>query len=393
MMINVHRIQGEEMFNTLFTLNSYSLAASPPFRSREEWDTIVRQRQGMNCQVLFEDVNPVSIAVSTPMKQNLRGKLFPACGVWGVSTFPSARRKGYCRQVITSLLSSEHDSGKIFSNLYPFRESFYERLGYVSFPLTKIARFSTLSLSHLLKMDIDGEIKLQLVGAANDIYREYLARMREKRHGMAFFDYADMGRVNQNLFWIAQAEVDGKIEGLMMYRILGEEVGKYNFEALRFYYTTSRARNLLLGWIARHIDQADRVEVWLPEDEYPESWLADIQVKVESAVRPAMNRVLDVENIGGMQVSQGSFSAKIIDPVCPWNEGAWHFEFGEGILLVSRTPNADFDLTIQGLSALVSGMPDPQDFSLRGWGNPDPFQISTLRTMFPPMRPFMHEIF
>jgi predicted acetyltransferase len=393
MMTKIRSIQGDEMYNALYTLNSYSLAASPPFRSREDWDAIVRQRQGMNCHALFEDDNPVSIAVSTPMKQNMRGKLYPACGVWGVSTFPSARRKGYCRQVMASLLSSDHDSGKTFTNLYPFRESFYERLGYVAFPLTKIARFSTLSLSHLLKMDIAGDIKLQLVGAANDTYREYLAGMREQRHGMAFFDYADLGRVNQNLFWTALAEVDGKIEGLMLYRILGEEVAKYNFEAIRFYYTTSRARNLLLTWIARHIDQADRAEVWLPEDEYPECWLADIQLKVESAVRPGMNRVLDVEKIGGMQVGEGSFSAKIIDPVCPWNEGAWHFESGEGKLSVSRTPNADFDLTIQGLSALVSGMPDPQDFSLRGWGNPGPSQIFSLRNMFPPMRPFMHEIF
>jgi predicted acetyltransferase len=294
---------------------------------------------------------------------------------------------------MASLLSSDHDSGNTFSNLYPFRESFYERLGYVSYPLTKIARFSPLSLSPLIKKDIGGEIKLQFIGEAHDIYCEYLTRMREKRHGMAFFDYADMGRVNQNLFWTAQAEVDGKIEGLMLYRILGEEVGKYNFEAIRFYYANSRARNLLLGWIARHIDQADRVELWLPEDEYPECWLADIQVKVESAVRPAMSRVLDVAKIGGMQVGKGSFSAKIIDPVCPWNEGAWHFESVGGSLVISRSRDTDLELTIQGLSALVSGIPDPQDFSLRGWGNPDPHQITSLRAMFPPMRPFMHEIF
>ena len=393
MKTSIRRLQGEEMFNTLFTLNSYSLAASPPIRNRDEWDTIVRQRQGMNCHTLFEDDNPVSIAVSTPMKQNVRGKLFPACGVWGVSTFPSARRKGYCRQVIASLLSSDHDSGKTFSNLYPFRESFYERLGYVSFPLTKVARFSPLSLSPLLNKDIGGEIKLQFIGEAYDTYREFLAEMREHRHGMAFFDHGDRGRVNQNLVWTALVIVEGNIEGLMLYRILGEEVGKYNFEATRFYYKTSRARNVMLSWIARHVDQADRVEVWLPEDEYPECWLADIQVKVESAVRPAMSRVLDVEKIGGMQVGEGSFSAKIIDPVCPWNEGVWHFEFVDGNLGVSRSRDTDLELTIQGLSALVSGVPDPQDFSLRGWGNPDASQISSLRAMFPPMRPFMHEIF
>ena len=87
----------------------------------------------------------------------------------------------------------------------------------------------------------------------------------------------------------------------------GEEVTKYNFSAIRFYYQTSRARNLLLCWIARHIDQVDRVEIWLPADEYPETWLADTQVKVESAIRAAMSRVLDVEKIGGMRCGRRQF--------------------------------------------------------------------------------------
>ena len=34
----------------------------------------------------------------------------------------------------------------------------------------------------------------------------------------------------------ALAEFHGKIEGLMLFRILGEEVTKYNFAAYRFYY-------------------------------------------------------------------------------------------------------------------------------------------------------------
>jgi predicted acetyltransferase len=393
MKTTIRQLQGEEMYDALYTLNSYSLHPSPPFQNKEEWFSIVSERQGMNCHALFEDEKPVSVAVSTPMTQNMRGKLFPASGVWGVSTFPSARRKGYCRNVMASLLSADYDSGKAFSNLYPFRESFYERQGYVSFPLTKIARLKTVSLAPLLKMNIGGEIRLQYVGEAYDTYREYLSAMREHRHGMAFFDYADRVRANRNLFWTALAIIDGKVEGIMLYRIVGEEVTKYKFDAIRFYSTTSRARYLLLDWIARHIDQVDRAELWLPEDEYPESWFADIQVKVEAAVRPAMCRVLNVEKIGGMQVGAGSFSARIVDPQCPWNESVWRFASADGKLQVSRTSKADCELTIQGLTALVSGMPDPQGFPFRGWGNPDLAHISTLRAMFPGMRPFMHEMF
>jgi hypothetical protein len=149
----------------------------------------------------------------------------------------------------------------------------------------------------------------------------------------------------------------------------------------------------MLNWIARHIDQTDRVEIHLPPDEYPETWLSDLEVKVESAIRPGMNRVLDIEKIGGMSAGDGEFSARVIDPICPWNEGAWHFEGRGGILAVSKAPQADCDLTIQGLSALIAGTRVHQDLPLRSWGDPDSKTQAAMREMFLGMIPFMHENF
>ena len=389
----VRHLQGEEMLETLYTLNSYSLHPSPPYQNKDEWMMIVRERQGMNCHAVFEDETPKSVAVSTPMTQNLRGKLYPVSGVWGVSTHPTARRKGYCRQSMTAVLSADCERGMAFSNLYPFRESFYERLGYVCFPLTKIAKFTPASLAPTLKMETGGEIDLKLIGEAYDTYREYLAEMRQEQHGMAFFDMGDRAAANRNTFWLAHAKFDGNLEGMMLYRVLGEEVTKYNFVAYRFYYRTSRARYLMLNWIARHVDQADRAEIWLQEKEYPETWMADFLVKTESAIRPAMSRVLDVERIGGMNVGEGCFSAQIIDPLCPWNEGAWKFESSSGKLQVRKTSKAECQLTVQGLTALIAGAHDPQDFSLRGWGNPDLSIQDIQRKMFPRLSPFLHENF
>ncbi|NTU76580.1 MAG: hypothetical protein HGA90_02010, partial [Alphaproteobacteria bacterium] len=62
--------------------------------------------------------------------------------------------------------AAEHDIPAIdlvIVNLYPFRESFYERLGYVAFPLAKIAKFAPQSLTPLLNMQTGGEIDLQLL--------------------------------------------------------------------------------------------------------------------------------------------------------------------------------------------------------------------------------------
>jgi predicted acetyltransferase len=393
MKFSIRPLQGDGIFDVLYPLAQYALHPTPPFQNREEWLNNVRGRKGLTSYASFEDEKPVSIAVSTAMTQNLRGKLFPASGVWGVATDPSARRKGYCRQTITSLLAAEKESGKVFSNLYPFRESFYERMGYVSFPLTKVAKLSTLSLSPLLNLNTGGEIELKPVGEVFGTYREYLADVRQHRHGMGFFDFGDQSAADRANLWLAFARFDGQVEGLILYRIQGEEVTKFNFVAYRFYYRSSRARTLMLSWIAHHIDQTDRVELSLPPDEYPETWLSDIEVKVESAVRSAMNRVLDVEKIGGMNAGDGAFSVEVIDPICPWNESMWHFEESDGKLEVSKSSKADCELTIQALSALIAGTRDPQDFPLRGWGNPDSKIQAVMREMFPRTIPFLHENF
>jgi predicted acetyltransferase len=393
MKITTRAVQGEEMLESLYALTMYSLHSSPPFENKEDWMARVSERKGVTCHAAFENGEPMSIAASTAMTQNLRGKLFPASGVWGVATQPPARRKGYCKQTIASLLAAEREAGKVFTNLYPFRESFYQRLGYVAFPLVKIAKFPLLSLSPLLKMELEGEIDLRLIGEAYDAYRAYLAEMRLVRHGMGVFDYGDRSVANRNLVWTAQAKFDGKTEGLMLYRLVGEEPTKYHFLAIRFYYLTSRARYLLLNWVARHIDQAEGAELWLPADEYPETWLADLQIKVESASRPAMGRVLDIEKIGGMEAGAGHFSANVSDPICPWNEGAWRFEGRDGKLQVTKAAAADCEMTIQGVTALVYGTHDPQDLFMRGWGNPDPMLQAAQREIFPKMCPYLHENF
>lgn len=391
--ISIRQIQVPEMLDVLYSLTQYSLHPSPPFENREEWNAIVSGRKGVTCFTAYKNEKPVSVAVSTAMTQNMRGKLFPASGVWGVSTDPAVRREGYCRQTITALLQADRESGKAFSNLYPFRESFYERMGYIAFPLEKVAKLSTSSLHPLLKLHLDGEIELKMIGDAFETYRDYLKKMRDHQHGMGIFDEGDHSAAKRNRFWVAFARIQGKVEGLMIYRLTGDEVAKFNFVAIRFYYQTSQARYLMLNWIARHIDQANRAEIWLPAFENPELWFADLEVKVETAIRPSMTRILDIEKIGGMSVGKGTFSAKIIDPLCPWNDAIWKFESIEGCLQISKTTNADCELTIQGLSALVAGTRSPQDFPIVGWGNPDPNLQAIMREMLPPARPYLHENF
>lgn len=63
------------------------------------------------------------------------------------------------------------------------------------------------------------------------------------------------------------------------------------------------------------------------------------------------------------------------------------------MLHVSPTDEADCALSIHALAALVYGSNDPDSFAIRGWGSPSPPVQETMRAMFPPMTPYLHEFF
>jgi len=390
----IRRLSMEETLEVLFPLTSYAFHASPPFGDREKWEAFVRERKGMATFAMYEDETAVSTVVGSPMTQQVRGELYDVSAVWGVTTHPAARRQGHCRRLMARLLAAGRDAEQPLSCLYPFRESFYERLGYVTFPMAFKATFDPATLSPLLKNDLGGEVKQVLIGDGYDIYRSYTKRLQRRTHGMALFVHGEKERAQrENRSWLALARVDGELVGLMLYQLKGDEVTQFTLRAHRFYYDTPRARYLLLQWIARHVDQASEAELWLAPSEQPETWLADMQVSTDSLTRAPMGRVADVTSIGGMETGPGRFTARVSDPLCPWNEAVWHFETVDGRLQVGQASQADCELTVQALAALIYGTHDPADFVFRGWGAPSPDVQATMRTMFPPRLPYLHEWF
>jgi len=376
----IRQVEGEALVDALYPLTRYAFHASPPMGDEEAWKAWMRRLQGVTGFVLFEDGSArgasgassgaVACCASTAMIQNVRDGLFGMGGIWGVATHPAARRKGYCRRLMARQLAAMREAGRAFSGLYPFRESFYERLGYVSLPQSRRAIFAPIALAPLLQANLGGEVEMMLFGDGFDIYGAYLRRMQQHTHGMAIIAATEMFSTRSNHLWLAVARVGGEVVGIMLYDLRGEREGEFNLRAERFYYRTSQGRYLLLQWIARHIDQANRAELMLAPGELPETWLPDMNVAVETGSLAPMGRVVDVAAIGGMHTGAGRFSARISDPLCPWNEAVWRFEAADGLLQVAPAQESEFDLSIQGLSALVYGSYDPADLPIRGWGAP-----------------------
>lgn len=392
----IRQVSGGEMLDALHPLTSYAFHASPPFPEREQWDARVGVRPDVTCFVAYDGKTPVACVESTAMTQNVRGAVLGMGGVWGVVTHPSARRQGLCRRLLTELLASMRATGKGLSGLYPFRESFYERLGYVTFPQLRKAVFSPLALASLMDREVGGDVRLMLLGESVPIYRALTEKLQRVTHGMALVDTLVVSPSCRDRAWVAVAVVDGEPEGALLYSLEGDEVANFTMVASRWLALSSRARYLLLQWIARHIDQATRVELTLAPTERPETWWSDMKPQLKTTHVAPMGRVVDLAELQGLRAGPGAFTVRVSDPLCPWNEGVWRFESdGDELHVVTAgdTHALDGELSIQAISALVYGVHDPADFPFRGWGTVSPALLARLRSMFSPMLPHMHEQF
>jgi len=386
--VTIRHLHGDALLD-LIPLLGYAFEPSPPLPEREKWQPLAGYLAGATLCVLYEDDQPVAAAANSPMTQHIRGWLYPMGAVWAVATHPARRRKGYARQLMAHLFVLCRESGMPVSMLYAFRESFYERLGYTIFPQPRLARFSPSALMPLLKMDLGGSVTLYSIREGFDLYRGYLQKQQRRTHGMALGDDRSAVQIrDENKVWLAVARVNGEPVGVMTYRI---DLPQHNLVADRFYYGTSQGRYLLLEWLARHTDQVRTVELNLAPAERPDTWFADLNVAF-SSVEPPLGRVIDVMGLGGrMHTGPGSFCAEVHDPYGAWNEGGYRFATSDGVLEVSKADGIDCTLTINGLTALIYGTHDPEDFALRGWGNPPPELQATMRTMFSPQLPHLHE--
>lgn len=395
------QISGEELLETAYPLMDYAFGKTPTDEDKtEKWRKYLPYAADRYFLVSYMDGKPVATANNLPLTQNVRGKIYNMGGVAGVAVLPEARRRGLARQNVTKILEHSYEKGEIFSTLYPFRESFYERLGYTGFTPVRMLEFNPLGLSRLLKLNIEGEVERLHAKDAYEIWRNLTHQIQAETHGMAYRSEIAATSMRDNWqVWVAVARVAGEVVGAMLYKVDGYAK---ELKVPVFYYTQGAGKYLLLQWIAHHSDQTSSVLLAGRPTDYPEMWLTDLQAEVKTqnianGYSPTpMGRIVDVRKIGGMKVGAGaSFTATIRDEQCEWNNGTFRFATENGKLVVEEVSqnNADCELSIHGLSALVYGVCDPGDFEYRGWGNPSATVQADMLQLFPRQLTHLYEEF
>jgi predicted acetyltransferase len=391
----VRAVAGEEVLSAVAPLRAYAFQASPRPLDEEELRRRLPYASESRVLVAFDGDRPVATATALPMTQSVRGAVLAMSGVAGVAVHPGARRRGLARRLVGQLLAEGEAAGQALSCLYPFRESFYGRLGYVAMPQLRIARLDPRNLQPLLALDLGGSVDLVALADGLEELRGLLTALQPGWHGLALRGAVAAGAAAEVKHWLALARDDtGEVVGALQYEIR-QWRGELHAEVLLT--RTVSARYQLLQWLARHADQVTTAVLKLPPDTLVENWLADIDVTTGSRtdfVTP-MARVLSVRGLAGIGCGSGSLTIALRDVLCPWNDGTYTLAGEGGALGVTPGGAPEVALTPQGLSALVYGGYDPAELPVHGWGDPDAAMCGRLRALFPPPPnlPFLYEEF
>ncbi|SNQ45759.1 Predicted acetyltransferase [Frankia canadensis] len=391
--IAIRRIGPDERVKLSLPIQSYAFRASPA--SRDELVGLTATQRFYECHTTLlaeEDGVPVADASVVPMRQNVRGTMYPMAGVAGVATLPVARRKGIARSLVLALLDQMREGGSVVSALYPFRPSFYEKFGFVGLPAMRTASFAPSDLAGLIRAELGGDVVCERAGVGYDTYRVFTLKLAEQRHGFAVLpDTRAVEMRDTDDCWVATARLHGEVIGAATYRITG--LGG-DLTVSDFLTTGPLSRALLLQFFARHVDQVAKIVVPVSLDEAPELWVTDLAVQIEgrtSFPEPAapMARVLALEGLAGMACGPGRVVIDVVDD--PFIAGRYLLDGRSGQLVVNRQPHSEPDstLTVPGLSGLVYGVLDPEEVVVRRFGTMAAHAVSQLRTLFPRVTPFV----
>ncbi|MFD2083092.1 Predicted acetyltransferase [Actinopolymorpha cephalotaxi] len=396
----IRRVSGTELLTTANPLWAYAFSSSPVpdeqvERQRAELESGEADDSRVNL-VAFGGDEAEAVVAGISMRHNVRGTVFPMVGISGVATHPKARRRGHVRTLLTQMHEEMRDSGHVLSTLYPFRQSFYERFGYVGFPKPRSIRLEARGLERMLRVEVPGEVSVHRIGEVFDDYYALLETLLRERHGFSIFTRAGTVEVaKENKHWIVLARHEGEVVGALLYRTngFGNEL-----QGRQLLTRGPIGRTLLLQWLARHHDQYSSFTFELPPDERPDLWYVDLAYDDETKVSgpnhsAPMGRVLSVPGLAGIATGAARATVEVVDD--PFVAGTWTLDGRGGTLEVTpgsaggNGSGGTARLTSHGLAALVYGVIDPAELTLQGYGTVDAETAQALRTIFPPAAPYL----
>jgi predicted acetyltransferase len=395
--MEIRQLTADDRPEVSLPIQTYAFQASPPDDRLAEK---IRRRQdyyaGNVTLVAEENGAAVAEASAIPMRQNVRGRVYPMAGIAGVATLPLARRRGYARALVTRLLDQMRDEGHAMSTLYPFRPSFYERFGYVGLPRTRTVRFPPEPLAGLLRTELPGEITCERAGTGYPAYQDFTLKLLAERHGFAVLpEFRTVALKDADDSWIVIAHADGQPVAAAAYRITGFGGALRADDMLT---ASPLGRALLLRFFARHIDQVREIEVQVAADDFPELWATDLAAVTQATTAfpdsaAPMGRVLSLTALAGLAAGPERVVVEVTTDRYIGGRCVLDGRPGSLEITAGTTAEPDASLSAAGLSGLVYGVLEPEDVVVRGLGDIPRDAAARLRRLFPRCCPYLYARF
>ncbi len=312
--------------------------------------------------------------------QSVRGQLRKMGGIAAVATYPEHRGKGHVSRLLESAFVWMREHEQPVSMLHPFRESFYQRYGYVATATPLEIEIPTHAFVHYLDRKAEPDLTVERLRPleARPAYEGFLREMARGVNGFVLHDrLPDSQWLAQYRDWLYLLVRRGDaVVAAARYEKRGEKLNRGTLHFRELFWRDSSGRDALFRFIAAHRDNAESVILEVPSDAPVQSWVYDTMspFKLVMDEKPWMPRIIDVRSaLAGQAVpGDGRVVARITDERCPWNAGLFRLEAADGWLTVAPGAGAPaVSLDIRALSALLYGSLDCAELTRRGWMSGD----------------------
>lgn len=312
---------------------------------------------------LFADEDLRSICVHYDFETHLRGEWVPMAGLAAVATPPEHRRRGHVRRMIDESLDRWHEEFPLAA-LWPFSRSYYEQFGWATantayeyqLPLEQLSFARGTAEGRLTRVTADDWTALNEAYEAH-VAGESLGLRRDERWWRE--------RVLDDDPYVYAWERDGETRGYVVYTFesTGDGMGDRRIDVDELAAADDDALCGLLGFLADHDSQAERVDLYAPEDTLLDrvSDPGDVVCGVHTG---PMVRVVDVahalETVPFPEDVTAELTLAVSDDTAPWNDGVFALDVAEGEGTCTRAEtleagDADVTVDVGTLSQLVVG--------------------------------------
>jgi predicted acetyltransferase len=236
------------------------VARSFPQRSAAYWEEVLSDGWHGGREALWvavDDGRPVAACQLLRLRQWWGGVAVPVTGVGAVSVALTHRRRGLAARLCVAGLVAGRDRGDLGSALFPFRTSFYRRLGY---GLAGRALQYTIAPGVLPRSEERARVRLADDPAALASVRAVYAAWAAGQNGQLERTERSWRKVLDQEVIVAAYEGEAGPEGYLAVRYRSDlPVEQRYLEVEEAVWTTPFARLGLLGWLGSLGDQWRRV--------------------------------------------------------------------------------------------------------------------------------------